>query len=85
MFLTIDLSSQVDYTSNQIVSQNWLVLLVKIIQKNWYQKFFTIVKPLFYLELRGKILRLPANSVQTGVDSRKCDFLAFLEKFSLIC
>ena len=64
LFLTIDLSSQVDHTSIQFVSQNWLVLLFKIIKKKFYQKFFTIVKPLFYLELRGKIVRLPANLCQ---------------------
>ena len=64
MFLTIALGSQVAHTFIQIVSQKWLVLLFKIIQKKLYQKFFTIVKPLFYLELRGKNVRLPAKLCQ---------------------
>ena len=72
------LGSQVDHTFILIVSQNSLVLQFQITQKKLWLKNFTTVKPLFYLELRGKTLRLPARSVQTGVSSQKWDFLAFL-------
>ena len=67
MFLTIALGSQVGHTFIQIVSQKALVLQFQITQKNFYQKHSTIVKPLLYLELRGKNVRLPANLCQIGV------------------
>ena len=85
MFLTIILGSQVDHNVIQFVSQILLILLFEITQKKLQLKHFTITKPLFYLELRGKIVRLPGKLCQTGVSSRKWDFLAFLEKSSLIC
>ena len=64
MFLTIALGSQADHNFIQVVSQIWLVLQFEITQKKLHLKHFTIAKPLFYLELRGKILTLPGNLCQ---------------------
>ena len=85
MFLTIAFSSQVDHNFNQVVSQIWLVLQFEITQKKLLLKHFTIDKPLFYLELQVKNVRLPAKLCQTGQSPRKVDFLASLENFSLFC
>ena len=59
--------SQVDHNFIQVVSQTLLVLQFEITQKKLHLKHFTIAKPLFYLELRGKIVRLPANLCQIVV------------------
>ena len=67
MFLTINLGSQVDHNFIQVASEIWLILLFEIVQKKLHQKHFTIAKPLFYLELQVKIVRLPANLCQIVV------------------
>ena len=81
---TIVLGSQVDHNFIRVVSQILLVLQFKIFQKKLHQKHFTIAKPLIYLELQVKNVRLPAKLCQTRESSRKCNFLVFLAKFSLI-
>ena len=83
MFLTIVLGSQVDHNFIQVVSQMLLVLLFEITQKKLHQKHFTIAKPLLYLELQVKIVRLPAKLCQTGQSSRKCHFWALCNNFCL--
>ena len=67
MFLTIVLGSQVDHNVIQVVSQILLVLQFEINQKKLHLNHFTIAKPLFYLELRGKIVRLPGKLCQIVV------------------
>ena len=67
MFLTIVLSSKMDHNFIQVVSQIVLVLQFEITQKKLNLKHFTIAKPLFYLELRGKNLTLPGNLCQIVV------------------
>ena len=56
-----------DHNFIQVVSQIVLVLQFEITQNELNLNHFTIAKPLFYLELRGKILRLPANLCQIVV------------------
>ena len=81
VFLTIVLGSQVDPNFIQVISQISRILQFEITQKKFHQKHFTITKPLFYLELRGKIVRLPAKLCQTGQSSRKSEFWALFYKF----
>ena len=70
VFLTILLGSQVDCNFILVDSQILLVLRFEITQKKLHLKHFTIAKPLFYLELRGKIVRLPANLCQIVVKDK---------------
>ena len=67
LFLGIALGLQISHNVNQKVSQNSLDLQLQSILKTFYQKNYTIVKPLFNLELRGKILTLPGNLCQIVV------------------
>ena len=85
MFLTSVFGSQVDHNFIWVVSQISLLLQFEITQKKLHLKHFTIAKPLFYLELRGKIFRLPGKLCQTGGSSRKCYFWAFLIPFCVYC
>ena len=64
VFLTIVLGSQWDHNFIQVVSQILFILQFEITQKKLHLENFTIAKPLFYLELRGKTLRLPAKLCQ---------------------
>ena len=63
-----------DHNFIQVVSQIVLVLQFDITQKNLNLKHFTIAKPLLYLVLRGKILRLPGNLCQMGEKSNNGTF-----------
>ena len=70
MLLTIALGSQVDHSVIQVVSQILIVLQFEITRKKFHLKYFTLAKPLFDLELRGKIVRLPANLCQIVIKDK---------------
>ena len=85
VFLTSALGFQMDHNFIHNVLQNLGSLQFQSTQKKLHLKHFSIVKPLFYLELRVKKLILPGKCAQTGQSSRKSDFWAFFKNFCLYC
>ena len=85
VFLTSALGFQMDHNFIHNVLQNLGSLQFQSTQKKLHLKHFSIVKPLFYLELRVKKLTLPGKCAQTGQSSRKSDFWALLERIGLFC